>query len=140
MKADNLTEKAVMAFLEKFAESYTKRDMRGVMSLIAPDADVIIYGTEADEKRVGLKEIQTQLERDWAQTETLSLEYNKISVSAAGTVAWVAIDSMFKAKIKGYNLFFPARVTKILEKRENKWLLVHGHFSLPDIKQQLLTF
>jgi len=55
MKADNATEIAVKAVLEKFAESYAKRDLKSAMSIIAPDTDVVMYGTSADEKRIGPK-------------------------------------------------------------------------------------
>lgn len=45
MKADSVTETAVKDVLDKFAESYARRDLKSAMSLIAPDADVFIYGT-----------------------------------------------------------------------------------------------
>jgi uncharacterized protein (TIGR02246 family) len=135
MKADNATEIAVKAVLEKFVESYAKRDLKSAMSIIAPDADVVIYGTSADEKRIGPKEIKAQFERDWSQIEEPSLEYNWISISAAGNVAWAAIDAVLKAKINGKKLEFPSRVTKVLEKREGKWFIVQAHFSFPDKSQ-----
>jgi ketosteroid isomerase-like protein len=135
MKADDATEKAIKAVLEKFAESYAKQDLKTALSLIAPDPDVVMYGTSADEKRVGLKEIKAQFERDWSQIETPSLEYKWTSISAAGSVAWVAIDAIFKAKINGQDLSFISRVTKVLEKRGDKWLIVHAHFSFPDGSQ-----
>jgi len=137
MKADNSTEKAIKAVLEKFAESYAKQDLKTALSLIAPDDDVVIYGTSADEKRIGLKEIKAQFERDWSQIEAPSLEYNWTSISAAENVAWVAIDAVFKAKVNGQNLSFPSRITKVFEKRGDEWLIVHGHFSFPDGSQIL---
>lgn len=135
MKADGATEKAIKAVLEKFAESYAKQDLKTVLSLIAPDDDVVIYGTSADEKRIGLKEIKAQFERDWSQIENPALEYKWTSISGAGNAAWVAIDTVFKAKANGQNLSFPSRVTKVLEKRGDKWLIVHAHFSFPDGSQ-----
>jgi len=135
MKADSVTEKAVNAVLDKFAESYARRDLKSAMSLIAPDADVIIYGTGADEKRIGQEAIKTQFERDWAQIEDPGLEYNWISISAAGNVAWVAIDAVLKAKVDGQNLKFHSRITMVLEKRGDRWLIVQGHFSFPDQSQ-----
>ncbi len=135
MKADSETEKAVRDVLEKFAESYAKRDLKSAMSLIAPDADVVMYGTGADEKCIGPEKIKAQFERDWAQIEEPALEYNWTSISAAGDVAWVAIDAVFRAKIDGKKTKFQARVTKVFEKRGDKWLIVQGHFSFPDQSQ-----
>lgn len=129
MKADDATEKAVKSVLEKFAESYAKRDLNSAMSLIAPDADVVMYGTGADEKRIGPKEIKAQFERDLSQIEDPALEYKWTSISASGNVAWIAIDAVFKAKVDGKNMRFPSRITEVLEKRGDTWLIVQGHFS-----------
>lgn len=135
MKADSETEKAVRAVLDKFAEGYAKRDLKSVMSLIAPDADVVMYGTGAEEKRVGPEAIKAQFERDWSQIEEPALEYNWISISSAGNVAWASIDAILKAKIDGKKTKLPTRVTKVFEKRGDKWLIVQGHFSFPDQSQ-----
>ena len=135
MKADSMIEKAVKTILDKFAESYARCDLKSAMSLIAPDADVVIYGTGAEEKRIGPEEIKTQFERDWAQIEEPALEYKWISISAAGNVAWAAIDAVFKGNVDGHNLKFQSRITKVLEKRGDRWFIVQGDFSFPDQSQ-----
>jgi ketosteroid isomerase-like protein len=89
MKADNKTEAAVRSTLDKLAEGYARRQIETVLSAFAPDPDVVMFGTGADEKRVGRAQIKVQAERDWAQTESASMSYGWTSVSAAGDVAWV---------------------------------------------------
>jgi hypothetical protein len=101
MKADAMTENAVKAVMDKVAESYAKRDLAMLRSSFAADPDVVMYGTGADEKRVGLAEIQAQAERDWSQSEAAAIIYRWTSVSAAGSVAWVAGDAAFKLKAAG---------------------------------------
>lgn len=135
MKANSEIEKEIKTVLDKFAESYAKRDMKSAMSLIAPDADIVMYGTGADEKCVGPEAVKAQFERDWSQIEEPGLEYKWTSISAAGNVAWASIDAVFRAKIDGKKTKFPARVTKVFEKRGDKWLIVQGHFSFPDQSQ-----
>lgn len=135
MKADSETEKAVRTVLDKFAESYAKRDLKSAMSLIAPDADVVIYGTGADEKRIGPEAIKAQFERDWTQIEEPALEYSWTLISRAGDVAWASIDAIFKAKMDGKKTKFSSRITEVFEKRGDKWLIVQGHFSFPDQSQ-----
>ncbi|MFO0794669.1 MAG: nuclear transport factor 2 family protein [Candidatus Brocadiaceae bacterium] len=135
MKADAKTEAAVIAVLSKFAEGYAKRDLEAVLALFAPDPDVVMFGTGADEKRVGLAEIKAQAERDWSQSEGASLTYGWTSVSAAGSVAWVAADANFKAKVGGQEITLAGRLTGVLENRGGKWLMVQGHFSLPATAQ-----
>ena len=135
MKADAKTEAAVKAVLNKVAEGYTRRDMTLLRPSFAPDPDVVMYGTGADEKRLGLVEIQVQAERDWFQTETASLSYRRTSISAAGSVAWAAADAVLDVKASGQKMTLPLRITFVLEKRGDQWLIVHAHFSLPAASQ-----
>jgi ketosteroid isomerase-like protein len=127
MKADSMTEAAVKAVLDKVAESYAKRDLVLLRAAFAPDPDVMMYGTGADEKRVGVAEA----ERDWSQTEAAAMTYGWTSVSAAGSVAWAATDATFKLKAGGQEMTLPARITFVLEKRAEEWLIVQAHFSFP---------
>lgn len=135
MKADAQTVAAVKTVLDEFSKNYAKRDLEGLLGLFAPDPDVVMYGTGADEKRVGLAEIKAQVERDWSQSDATSLTYGWISISAAGSVAWLAADVTFTAMIGGQELKLMGRLTNVLENRAGKWLMVQGHFSLPVAEQ-----
>ncbi|HET9591111.1 MAG TPA: nuclear transport factor 2 family protein [Anaerolineales bacterium] len=131
MKADATTETAVRAVLDKVAEAYGKRDITLLSSAFAPDPDVVMYGTGADEKRLGLGEIQAQAERDWSQTDSAEVTYEWTSISAAGPVAWAAADASFRLKADGQEMALPARITFVLEHRGGQWLIVQAHFSFP---------
>jgi hypothetical protein len=61
MKADDVTEREVMDVLIKFADCYSKRDIEGLMSLIASDPDVVLFSLDAEGKHIGLDEIKTNL-------------------------------------------------------------------------------
>ena len=131
MKADAKTEAAVKALLTKLTESYKKKDMEALMACFAPDPDVVFYGTGADEKRIGLDGVRMQAQRDWNQTDSISMVFDDVSISAAGSVAWAAIDGAFEIGVGGQVFAMPARVTMVLEKRNGSWLIVQGHFSAP---------
>ena len=131
MKADAQTEAALMATLEQFKQAYEQRDMEHLLALYAPDPDVVLIGTGADEKRVGLAEIQMQAERDWAQSEASSFEWGWSSVSAAGSVAWMAADVIVHFKVAGQEIHLPLRLTGVLEHRGAKWLWMQQHLSMP---------
>ena len=131
MKANGKTEVAVMNALNKFMESYQKRDIEGVMSAFSPDDDQVMFGTGADEKRIGRDQIKAQFERDWAQTETLNFNFTWLPISAAGPVAWVAAEGLGQGKAGGQEFAFPFRMTAVLEQRGNEWLMVQSHLSLP---------
>jgi ketosteroid isomerase-like protein len=136
MKADAKTEAAVRAVLTKLTNSYEKQDMEALMACIAPDSDTIMYGTGADEKRVGPAEIRRQARRDWDQTDAISMAFNGVSISAAGPVAWAAADGAFQIRAGGQSFSMPARATILLENRGDKWLVVQSHFSAPAAGQE----
>lgn len=131
MKANAKTEAAVLAVLNKFMESYKKRDINGLMTLFAPDDDQIMFGTGIDEKRIGRDQIRFQAERDWSQTEALAFDFTWHQISAAGPVAWVAAEGLGQGKVGGQKIEFPLRMTAVLEQRDDEWLLVQSHVSLP---------
>ena len=135
MKADAHTEAAVMASLEQFKQAYEQRDMARLLALFPPDPDVVLFGTGADEKRVGLAEIQRQAERDWSQSETFSWEWGWSSVSAAGSVAWVAVDAVGRARVAGQEVHIPLRITAVLEQRGASWFWMQAHVSMPAAEQ-----
>jgi ketosteroid isomerase-like protein len=122
--------------MNRLVDSYKMRDMEALAACFAPDSDVIMYGTGADEKRVGLKEIRFQAQRDWAQSDAISMVFNKTSVSAAGPVAWVASDGSFQIRAGGQEFAAPARLSLVLEERDGDWLVVHAHFSVPATGQE----
>jgi ketosteroid isomerase-like protein len=136
MKANATTEAAVLGVLDKFMESYQQRDMDGMMSLLAPDDDLFLFGTGLDEKRTGRGEFKFQVERDWSQTEALAFNFTWHRVSAAGSVAWVASEGLGRGKAGGQEFQFPLRMTSVLEQQGDDWFLVQSHISLPAPTQE----
>jgi class 3 adenylate cyclase/ketosteroid isomerase-like protein len=135
VKADAKTEAAVMAVLNGMVEAYGKRDMDGLLGFFAPDSDVVLIGTGADEKRIGLAEVRALFERDWSQTDATYLALGWISVSAAGSLAWVAADMTAHVILGGQEMSYPGRFTAVLEQRGDRWLFAQMHFSLPAYAQ-----
>lgn len=137
MKADSKTEADVMATLNRFMKAYQDKDIEGILSLFAPDPDVVFYGNGEDEKSIGLSGIREQAEHDWSQSASISVHIKWSSVSSAGSVAWVASDIMIHAGVSGMDMTMPARLTAVLEKRGSDWLFLQWHTSLPTIEQPL---
>jgi ketosteroid isomerase-like protein len=73
MQASPSTQAAVQATLHQWKDAYSRRDMDGALAVMAPDADVVGIGSGPDEWRVGPGEFKAQLERDFAQSEALSV-------------------------------------------------------------------
>ena len=136
MKADARTEAEVIAVLNQVKEAFNKRDLNSIPTLFAPDPDVVFYGTGADEKGIGQAGIKAEWERAFTQSEASSIELGWYSVSAAGSVAWIASDCVTRAKVGGQELSFPIRFTTVLEKRNSRWLVVQSHASMPAAGQK----
>jgi uncharacterized protein (TIGR02246 family) len=135
MQASPSTQAAVQATLQQWKDAYSRRDVDGALAVMAPDADVVGIGTGPDEWRVGPEEFKAQLERDFAQSEALSVDYEPLVVSEAGPVAWVAGQARVRARVEGQELTLAGRFTAVLEQRQGRWLLVQTHFSLPAAEQ-----
>ena len=131
MNASPQTQAAVQATLQQWKDAYTQRDLDRALAVIAPDDDVVGIGTGPDEWRVGPEEFRAQIERDFAQSEALSVNYEPLVVSEAGPVAWVAGRATVQARIDGQDLTLTGRFTAVLEQRGDRWLLMQTHFSLP---------
>lgn len=131
MKATKETEGEIRTIFQKLTSAYERRNIKEFLDCFASDDDVVLYGTGADEKRIGLEQIRAQVERDWAQTESISMTFSWISISAAGPIAWAAIDGTFDFRADGQEGRLPARVSFVLERRDDHWSIVHAHFSTP---------
>ena len=59
------------------------------------------------------------------------IAYGWTSVSAAGSVVWVATDATFEVKAGGEEMALPARMTFVLVRRGDEWPVVQGRFSSP---------
>src|SRR5215216_5063235 len=118
MQASPSTRAAVQATLQQWKDAYSRRDVDGALAVMAPDADVVGIGTGPDEWRVGLEAFKAQLERDFAQSEALSVNYEPLVVSEAGPVVWVAGRATVQARVEGQGLTLIGRFTAVLEKRE----------------------
>ncbi|MFM7815912.1 MAG: nuclear transport factor 2 family protein [Verrucomicrobiota bacterium] len=135
MKAPHDIESAVRSVLDRFSTAYADRDVAGLRATFATDADVLVYGTGTDEKCIGLAEIERHVERDWAQSEKASVTLGWTSVSSTGAVAWVASEVTFHVTAGGSAATMMGRLTAVLERRTEGWLIVQAHFSLPSAGQ-----
>lgn len=129
MKADTAAETAVRETLDALAEVYVTRDVQQLRAVFAADPDVVMFSPGASDWFVGIEAIVAKAESDWARTEAASLTYRRTSVSAAGPVAWAAVDADFTVRAGGQETTLAAHITFVLEQRGDQWLIVHAHYS-----------
>jgi ketosteroid isomerase-like protein len=126
----------VQSAIEAFMAAYAARDLDGVMSSFSSRDDVMMYGTGADEKRIGADALEAQVQRDWAQSDAASMTSDWMHVSGSGNVAWAAVDGSFDVTVEGQEMHIPARMTIVLEKEKGRWMIVQAHFSMPAATQE----
>ncbi len=131
MQAAQQTVTEIQSVLDKFREGYGNKNIDMLLSLFDPDPDVLVIGTGEDEKRSGLAEIKIQFERDFCQSEQLTVEFKNVSVSQQDSVCWIAADTHVYFSAQGEDMHVSLRFTAVLTHRGNKWLFVQTHFSLP---------
>lgn len=90
-----------------------------MLALYATGPDMVTIGTGVDEKRIGMADRRAQLERDFAQIKEISIDIDWYSVSAAGSVAWVASDVIAQGKVGKQETSVPIRSD--LRVRATRW-------------------
>ncbi len=131
MRADPKTEHEIMAVLEHFRNTVAQRNMQGVIALFSTDPDIFILGSEENELARGPDQLRKFFERIFSRPVTYNFEWKSYAVSVADYVAWVAINALVRVKGNGRDTSSPYRITAVLEKRNDMWLLMHYHGSEP---------
>lgn len=121
----------VLAVLHAFADAYAHRDLDAMMAHFAPDRALVLFGTGPDERRVGPDEIRAQIQRDFDQSDAISIVWGWHTITVSGRIAWVAAEAIVSALVQGHEIQVPMRVTFVCEQRKHTWLVVQGHLSSP---------
>src|SRR5438552_7683928 len=96
MKADGETESSILARLETLNRAFIGQDEQQALELFATDPDVTFLASEAGEKAVGHNELKVLLKELFSRAEAYSWKWFEVSVSASGTVAWAAADTVIQ--------------------------------------------
>jgi len=131
MKADAKTKAEVLETVREMWKAYGRLDVDGVLACYAPDPDIVVFGSGADEVYVGPKQAKKGLKRDFAQVLSVKVRLSKVRISAAGKVAWLAADCLFTAHVAGCDIDMAGRLTAVFEKRKGRWLIMQSHFAMP---------
>lgn len=125
MQADAQTREEILLALGEFRAAVVQRRIEGVLSLMAPDADATLIGSSLGEISRGPLELRAFLERLFAQEQTIGWEWDDVSVSAAGDVAWLWLEGALVVDGRSERAY---RISGVLERRSGRWLwsLFHG--------------
>lgn len=136
MEAEDQVKNEIIGLLENYAQAYKDKDLEGIMRLFVEDDDLVVIGTGYDEWVNGKSELRSGFERDMGQADSVNVKFRNILISAAGNVTWLSGHMNMEAIVEGQEIFLPGRLSAVLEKRNNKWLFTHLHYSLPAAEQE----
>ena len=95
--------------------------------------DISLIGTADDEVRLGIEEVRYQFQRDIEQTSFRDVSLSEPQIFLHGNISYVICHLIFIGEtIEGEDFAMKGRYSAMLEKNDGKWLMRHGHCSVPD--------
>jgi ketosteroid isomerase-like protein len=128
VQADAQTREEILWTLGELRAAVSERRIEGVLSLFAPDADTTLIGSSAGEIARGPLELRAFLERLFASPQTVGWEWDDVSVSAQGDVAWLWLEGALVLDGRSDRAY---RISGVLERRAGRWLWTFFHGAEP---------
>lgn len=136
MLADEKTLKEVKSVLNSYWKYYDEKDLESMMGLFAEDSDSIFIGTDEDEFIQGFDELKRGFKRDFERADSIKVNFGPLTVFKSGSVAWVVGTMQMLMQKQDRKTELNGRLTFILEKNKDKWLITHLHYSVPSAFQE----
>jgi ketosteroid isomerase-like protein len=134
---DPQIEKEVKQFLDDYMKAYEKKDLAGVMAMVAPDDNVVFVDPGPKGRYVGPEQIKKSYEQDFAQFKSLATKYTWTSIDGKGDLAWFVTELTSEVDLGDEKFSLPARWSGLLEKRQGKWLLIQSHYAVVEPEPEL---
>lgn len=121
----------MVALLRELERAYAARDLPALVACFSSTAEVTAFGTEQDEKCVGLAEVEAQFQRDWVRFEEASFIHTWIATGSHGGATWAAADVEATVTTPDGTWSGPLRSTIIAVREAQSLRIVHWHLSAP---------
>ena len=123
-------EAELIEVLDQFCSGFASRDADAVLSVCALEPDLIVVTSEEPLLR-GPDELRGFLDRYVGGDTTYSWEWYRHDVSIAGSLAWLLAEGSETAASEEGVARHPYRMTMVLERRDDRWLVRQVHGSSP---------
>ncbi len=124
----------VIEVLSQFIEASQNHDMEMLSKIYAHDDDMVIFGTHADERIVGWENLKKVMEEqfDSSGNSTYAVSNQVVKMHSSGKVAWFSEIIDWELEYQGEQvIILGLRVTGVMEKRNDNWVIVQLHYSIP---------
>lgn len=133
-KVDIEAEKAqVKTVVDQIAQAMEAEDVEAISAIVAHDADMVNFGTDATERWVGWDTLKASIEEQFAafDNQQVSVRDQVIKVGSGGNAAWFSEIMDWSLDAGGEMVSLEGmRASGVLEKRDGKWIIVQMHFSV----------
>ena len=123
---------AIKTALDSYIKSIENEDIQLYGDIFVHDPDMVNFGTAASQRIVGWDALKKAIEDQNAALAGTKITQTDVTVNVSpeGRFAWATSLWNFKTTMQAQTIALPVRCTWILEKRNNKWAIVHFHKSV----------
>jgi uncharacterized protein (TIGR02246 family) len=133
-QVDLEAEKAkVKTVVDQFAQVWETEDMDLFSRIMAHDADMVNFGSDAPEHFIGWEGLKGAVEQMFPAMENtkITVRDQVIKVHPSGNLAWFSQFWDWELLMGGQPVRLEYRFTGVLEKRNGNWVFVQFHNSVP---------
>lgn len=124
----------VKSVIDQFTQVWETKDLELLSKIMAHDTDMVNFGTDAVEKFVGWIQFKEAVEKMLSDLENVKIIIREqhIKAHSSENVAWFSQIWDWEMIIKGELVHSEGqRFTGVLEKRDDNWVFVQFHNSVP---------
>jgi len=123
--------KAVKEGIDAWIKAVEGRSISLLPKAVCQDADSVWIGAGMDEWLVGYEALEQAMSAQNAALTDIHIDVTQetIHISHQEDMAWATNQWVFNARMGDQAIALPLRCTWILEKRQDRWVIVHFHKS-----------
>jgi len=132
--------KTAQTVVDDFWQAISSQDVALLSRVVANDDELIVFGTDAAERWVGSSAFLSAEEQMMQvfDVENLHRRENTFQIHSGGNIAWFSTVFDLEISVEGVQASLNGlRTTGVLEKRDDDWVIVQLHTSLPVAGQQV---
>ena len=125
--------KGVNDVIDRYLEAYARRDIESLSTTLAQDNESLGIGTDEGEYWNGWPTIRNVAEKQFGAIREVHWKRGQpiVRFSRDGNVAWYAEELCGDFLAANKKTSCDLRFTAVLEKRNNQWVIVQFHRSVP---------
>lgn len=126
-------KQSVIAVMEKINTAWETESLETFSQVVAHDESMVNFGSDVADRWVGWEGLKKGLEQQFEvfSNTQVTPRHMDIELAKTGQLAWLAQAMGVKTEFLGNPVELEARITAVFEKRNDQWLMVQFHYSVP---------